>query len=159
MQQPTDQETTHPQDPRRLGVESQAASADSVRPPAAVLEAIVRRFHERQLEESPERLAKLIHPEAEMALVVNDFRPVRGRDQIIASLADARHQMIYSAHVERCEALDPTTLLLQGYARYAVERGLSHSTIYWLDTFRDGLLWRVRAFRKEAAARAALWDR
>jgi hypothetical protein len=90
-----------------------------------------------------------------MALVINDFRPVRGRDQIIAVLAIARNRMIYSAEIERCETLDPRTLLLRGQARYAVDRGLSHSTVYWLDTFRDGLLWRVRAFRKETAARAA----
>lgn len=131
MQQLTNQEATHP------------------------LEAIARSFHERQLEEPPARLAELIHAEAEMTLVVNDFRPVRGRDQIIASLTDARHRMIYSAEVERCEVLDPTTLLLRGHARYPVEGGLSHSTVYWLDSFRDQLLWRVLAFRKEAEATAA----
>jgi hypothetical protein len=63
--------------------------------------------------------------------------------------------MIYSAEIERWEALDPTTLLLRGQARYAVERGLS----YWLDSFRDRLLWRVAAFRKEAEARAAYESR
>jgi hypothetical protein len=155
MQQLTDQEATPPQDAGRLGVKGQALSAAGAPPPAAVLEEIARRFHERQLEEPPERLAKLIHEDAEMALVVNDFRPVRGRDQIIASLADARHQMIYSAEIEHCEALDPTTLRLRGQARYPLERGLAHSTVYWIDCFRDQLLWRVTAFRKEAEARAA----
>ncbi|MGE5272212.1 MAG: hypothetical protein ACM3QU_00340 [Verrucomicrobiota bacterium] len=152
MQQLTNQEARHLLDAQRPG-EDRCESGAS--PPAAVLEAIARRFHERQLEEPPERVAKLIHEDAEMALVINDFRPVRGRDRIIASLADARHQMIYSAEIERCEALDSTTLLLRGQARYAVERGLSHSTVYWLDGFRDQLLWRVTAFRKEAEARAA----
>lgn len=130
-------------------------SESGARPSAADLEAIARRFHERQLEEPPERIAEMIHEDAEMTLVANDFRPVHGRDQIIASLADARHQMLYSAQIERCEALDSTTLLLCGHARYAVEHGLSHSTVYWLDSFRDQLLWRVTAFRKEADARAA----
>jgi hypothetical protein len=78
------------------------------------LEAIARRFHERQLEDSPERIAELIHPEAEMALVVNDFRSVRGRDQIVAELSEARERMIYSAVVERCEKVDESTLLLRG---------------------------------------------
>jgi hypothetical protein len=152
MELPTDQEATPLVDLERLGEGPRESGA---RPPSAVLEAIARRFHERQLEEPPERLAKLIHEDAEMMLVVNDFRPVRGRDQIIASLADARHRMIYSADVDRCEALAPTTLLLRGHARYAVERGLSHSTVHWLDSFRDQLLWRVAAFRTEAEARAA----
>jgi hypothetical protein len=152
VQQLTNQEATLLLDGQGLG---EGPYESGARPPATVLEAIARRFHERQLEELPGRLAELIHEEAEMALVVNDFRPVRGRDRIIASLADARHRMIYSAEIERCEALDPTTLLLRGQARYAAERGLSHSTVYWLDSFRDGLLWRVGAFRNQAVARAA----
>jgi hypothetical protein len=152
MQQLTNQEAEHLLDAQRLG---EAPCESGARSSVAALEAIARRFHERQLEEPLERLAKLIHPEAEMALVISDFLPVRGRDQIVASLAGARDRMIYSAEIERCEALDPTTFLLRGQARYAVERGLSHSTVYWLDSFADGLLWRVGAFRKEAAAKAA----
>jgi hypothetical protein len=123
--------------------------------PARPLESIARRFHERQLEEPLERVVRLIHEDAEMTLVVNDFRPLCGRDRIIEALGVARDRMIYSAEIERCEALDPTTLLLRGQARYAVDRGLSHSTVYWLDSFRDQLLWRVGAFRNEAQARAA----
>jgi hypothetical protein len=154
MQQLTIQDATPLSDAQPLGSLHHAVSEFGARS-GSVLEAIARRFHERQLEEPLERLAKLIHPEAEMALVISDFLPVRGRDQIVASLAGARDRMIYSAEIERCEALDPTTFLLRGQARYAVERGLSHSTVYWLDSFADGLLWRVGAFRKEAAAKAA----
>jgi hypothetical protein len=119
------------------------------------LEELARTFHERQLDEPLERLAELIHEDAEMALVVNEFRPVRGRDRIIESLSDARHRMIYSATVDGCESLDAATVLLRGRARYALERGLSTSTVYWLDIFRDGLLWRVTAFRTEDEATAA----
>jgi hypothetical protein len=150
MQQLTDEAAIHPQDEQPL-VEGQAESeAGQMR----LLESIARRFHERQLEEPLERTALLIHEDAEMALVINDFQPVCGRDQIIQALAVARNRMIYSAEIERCEALDPTTLLLRAQARYAIDRGLSHSTVFWLDSFRDQLLWRVTAFRKEAAARA-----
>jgi hypothetical protein len=46
--------------------------------------------------------------------VVNDFRSVRGRDQIVAELSEARERMIYSAVVERCEKVDESTLLLRG---------------------------------------------
>ena len=123
---------------------------------AVELEQVARRFHERQFEEPLDRLAKLIHEDAEMSLVINDFRPVRGRDEIVASLSDARERLWYSAEVEQCEALDSATLLLRGQARYAVEQGISHSTVYWLDSFRDGLLWRVAAYRSEKEAKAAL---
>jgi len=119
------------------------------------MEAMARRFHERQLQDAPERIAALIHPSAEMALVVNDFGSVQGRDQIVALLGEARQRMIYSAWVERCEKIDETTLLLRGQARYPLERGLAHSTVYWLDSFQDELLWRVQAFRTETEARAA----
>ena len=90
-----------------------------------------------------------------MALVVNDFRSVQGRDRIVALLGEVRHRMIYSAEVEKCEWIDETTLLLRGQARYPVGRGLAHSTVYWLDRFQDELLWRVQAFRTETEARAA----
>ena len=62
--------------------------------------------------------------------------------------------MIYSAEVEDCESLDPVTLFLRGQARYALQDGFAASPVFWLDCFRDGLLWRVEAFRTEAAARA-----
>jgi len=92
---------------------------------------MARRFHERQLQDAPERIAALIHPEAEMTLVVNDFGSVQGRDEIIAMPGEARQRMIYSAWVERCEKIDETTLLLRGQARYPLERGLAHSTVDW----------------------------
>ena len=124
-------------------------------PVAVGMEAIARRFHERQLQDAPERIAALIHPEAEMALVVNDFRSVQGRDRIVALLGEVRHRMIYSAEVEKCEWIDETTLLLRGQARYPAGRGHAHSTLYWLDRFQDELLWRVQAFRTETEARGA----
>jgi hypothetical protein len=50
--------------------------------------------------------------------------------------------MIYSAEVEDCESLDPVTLFLRGQARYALQDGFAASPVFWLDCFRDGLLWR-----------------
>jgi hypothetical protein len=50
------------------------------------LEKRARRFHERQFEEPLDRFRALIHEDAEMTLVINNFQPVRGRDQIMASL-------------------------------------------------------------------------
>jgi hypothetical protein len=113
MEQLTSQEATNLFDEQGLG---KGSPESGTHPSVAVLEAIARRFHERELEEPLECLAKLIHPDAEMALVLNDFRPVRGRDQIMEVIAQARHRMIYSAEIEACEVLAPATLLLRGQA-------------------------------------------
>jgi hypothetical protein len=122
----------------------------------AELEARARRFHERQLEDPPHRIAALIHDDAEMVLLANRLQRLRGRQVIMAALARGREAEIYHAEVDRCEALDRDVLLVSGQARYALDdSGIGVSRVWWLDEFRDGLLWRVVAFRAEAAARGA----
>ena len=123
--------------------------------PESEMESISRRFHERQLQAPIETMAELIHEDAQMSLVVSDLEPLHGRDQVLARLSRAREAMIYSATVDRCELLDDAALLLRGQARYAMDQGIGHSTVYWVDEFRDGLLWRVRAFWSETEARKA----
>jgi hypothetical protein len=89
-----------------------------------------------------------------MTLVMTHFRSVRGRDAIIEALYRRRESLLHSARVERFEWLDDHTLLVRGQVGYAAEvSGVVQSTIWWVDEFRDGLLWRVRAFKDEAAAR------
>ena len=123
---------------------------------SAYAERLARRFHERQLEDALEQIGLLIHEDAEMTLVVNGLKPLCGREVIVTSLSGVRESMIYSAEVKSCEWLDEDTLLLRGNARYSVgDRGLSHSTIWWLDKFREGLLFQVRAFQTEPEARTA----
>jgi len=117
------------------------------------LEAIARRFHERQLEDRPDRIAALIHEDAEMTLLANYLRTLRGRRSIMAALARGRDAEIYQAEVERCELVGPDILLVRGQARYALDDGgVGVSRVWWLDEFRDGLLWRVEGFRTEQAA-------
>jgi hypothetical protein len=117
------------------------------------LEATARRFHERQLEDRPYRIAALIHEDAEMTLLANYLRTLRGRRAIMAALARGRDAEIYQAEVEQCELLTPDILLVRGQARYALEdSGVGVSRVWWLDEFREGLLWRVEAFRTEQAA-------
>ena len=123
--------------------------------PESEMESIARRFHERQLQAPIESMAALIHADAEMALVVSELEPLYGRDQVLARLSQAREAMIYSATVDRCEVLDEATLLLRGPARYAMDQGVGHSTVFWVYEFRDGFLWRVRAFWSETEARKA----
>jgi hypothetical protein len=117
------------------------------------LEATARRFHERQLEDRPDRIAALIHEDAEMTLLANYLRTLRGRRAIMAALARGRDAEIYQAEVEQCELLSDDILLIRGQARYALDdSGVGVSRVWWLDEFRDGLLWRVEAFRTEQAA-------
>ena len=44
---------------------------------------------------------------------------------------------------------------VSGQARYPVQDGVANSTVFWIDVFRDELLWRVRAFRSAGDARTA----
>jgi hypothetical protein len=133
--------------------------ANDTEPDAArqsAIEATARRFHERQLDDPPERIAALISGDAEMKLLVHHLRPLYGRRAIMAALAEGRESELYSAKVERCQPLDEDTLLVCGHARYALEQGgVAHSSVWWVDRFRDGLLWRVEAFTSEVDARAA----
>jgi hypothetical protein len=127
--------------------------ADAAAPELQDLEATARRFHERQLEERAERIAALIHEDAEMTLLANCLRTLRGRRAIMAALARGRDVDIYQAEVDHCEALGPEVLLVRGQARYALDdNGIGVSRVWWLDEFHDGLLWRVEAFRTEQAA-------
>ena len=122
----------------------------------AKLERVARHFHEHQTHDPPTRLAALIHEDAEMTLLVNHLRPLRGRQAITIALERGREADYHSAQVERVEWLDDATLLLAGQARYAAENGgISTSRVWWVDSFREGLLWRVGAFMSEAAARQA----
>jgi hypothetical protein len=117
------------------------------------LKATARRFHERQLEDRADRIAALIHEDAEMTLLANYLRTMRGRRAIMAALARGRDAEIYQAEVEQCELLSDDILLVRGQARYALDdSGVGVSRVWWLDEFRDGLLWRVEAFRTEQAA-------
>jgi hypothetical protein len=117
------------------------------------LEATARRFHERELEDRADRIAALIHEDAEMTLLANHLRTIRGRRAIMAALARGRDAEIYQAEVEQCELLSDDILLVRGQARYALDdSGVGVSRVWWLDEFRDGLLWRVEAFRTEQSA-------
>ena len=119
------------------------------------LERLARHFHERELEETPEEIGWVVHPDAEMKLLVNGLQVLRGRTAVVQMLADLHDSAIYSAKVEEMEWLDELTLLISANVRYAEAGGVSTSRIWWLDEFRDGLLHRVQAFKTEVDARAA----
>jgi len=116
---------------------------------------MLRRLHEN-LAADPSVIEQLIHPQAEMCLLVSYGRPLRGRAAVINALARGREAEMYRAQVTDVEWLDEHTALTSARARYALEQGgFADAKVYWLDEFRSGLVWRVRVFRDSAEARKA----
>ena len=112
--------------------------------------------HEHQLGAPLEVLEALMHEDAEMALFVNHLRWISGRANILAAVGSGRASDAYRAAVRWCEWLDEDTLLVSGRVRHALERGgFSEGSVWWLDEFRDGVVWRVQGFKHEADARVA----
>jgi ketosteroid isomerase-like protein len=120
-------------------------------------EAMLRAMHEHIKAGDPiELISETIHPDAEMRLLVSFGKPVRGQAAIVAALENGRQAAIYRAQVHRHEWLDEQTSLTFAHARYALEQGgHAEGNVYWLDELRDGLIWRVQAFKSEAEARRA----
>lgn len=113
-------------------------------------------MHEHEGSGSAETVAPLIHPECSMRLFVSFGKLLRGRDAVIAALEGGRQAAIFRARVDRFEWLDENTVLSFARARYALESGgFSEGRVVWLDQIRDGLIWRVRAFKREGDARRA----
>lgn len=122
----------------------------------AAAEAMLRAMHEYQVGSSTADLAASIHPDAEMRLFVSFSRLLRGREAVLEALESGRQAEIFRAQVERFEWLDEHAVLTFARARYALEPGgYAEGRVVWLDEIRDGLIWRVRNFRHEAAARRA----
>jgi hypothetical protein len=120
----------------------------------ATAEVMLRTLHEHVSTQRTGDIAPLIHPEAEMHLLVSHGRLLRGRDAIVDSLQHGRAAELYRAQVIGFEWLDEHTSLTSATARYALERGgFAEGTVYWLDEFRDNLVWRVQVFSTEQEAR------
>jgi hypothetical protein len=117
------------------------------------LQEVARRFHESYEDADPGWLSETIHEDAEMTLVMTHFRSIRGKEAILEALFRPRESLFYSAHVDAVEWIAEQTLLVRGDVRHAVEyASTANSRIWWVDEFRDGLLWRVTAFRNESEA-------
>jgi ketosteroid isomerase-like protein len=118
------------------------------------LESLLREVHEHEGRAPVGEIASYIHPDCRMRLLVSFGKLLRGRDAVLTALAEGREASIYRARLERFEWLDETTVLSFGRARYALEQGgFAEGRVVWLDRFRDGLIWSIRAFTREADAR------
>jgi hypothetical protein len=81
-------------------------------------------LHERKRDAGPLDLAVMIHPDAEMRLLITYGAVVRGRDQIVAALERAQRDAgLCEASVRRFEWLDDQTVLTFGRARYKLPAG------------------------------------
>jgi len=122
----------------------------------AAAEAMLCAMHEHQGGAPLGDVADLIHPQAEMRLLVSFNRVLHGREAIVEALERGRQAAIFRAQVERFEWLDDTTALAFARARYALEQGgFAEGRIVWLDEIRDGKIWLVRNYKQEAEAREA----
>jgi hypothetical protein len=63
--------------------------------------------------------------------------------------------LLFRATISSLEWLDEVTVLASGYARYPRDPGWAESAVWWLNEFRDGMLWRVRGFFRKDDARQA----
>ena len=124
-------------------------------------EAMVRLLHEHRRGGDKHDLAAVIHPEAEMRLLITYGTVLHGGATITAALENAhRNAELYDATVRKFEWLDARTVLAFGHARYALPGGgHAEGRVYWLDEFRDRLIWRAHVFMHEAGARSAYEER
>jgi hypothetical protein len=119
-------------------------------------EAVLRAVHEHSVDEPIERIASLIHPEAEMRLLVSYGQVVRGRPEITRALQHGRAAETFRAKVEQFQWLDESTSLTSAQARYPLASGgFAEGKVYWLDEIRAGMIWRIHVFKTEEAAREA----
>ena len=100
---------------------------------------------------------ELLHADAEFSLLAFEGRTIRGRNAIARAL-NASLALWYRPRVVSTELLDQRTVLVEGVARFPKGRGIAESRAYWLEEVLDGLVWRVRGFTSEAAARKAYAD-
>ena len=123
----------------------------------ASAERMLRRLHEHRRGQKPVDIASMIHPQAEMRLLITFGVLLQGRAMIVEALERAqRNAELYQGTVRRFEWLDDETVLTFGRARYALTGGgHAEGRVFWLDEFRDGLIWRVHVYMREAGARRA----
>jgi hypothetical protein len=88
-------------------------------------------------------------------LLLFEGRTLRGRLSIVRELNSSRAAW-YKPRVLAVQRLAEDVVLVRGRGQYPLAgRGFGGGRVFWIDELRDGLVWRVRGFRSERAARAA----
>lgn len=118
--------------------------------PELLVPEFIRRLHDRAA-----GWEELVHEEAEFSLLLFEGRTVRGRWSIARELNSGAAAW-YRPRVLEVERLADNAVLVKGMGQYPLPgRGFGGGQVFWIDELRDGLVWRVRGFRSERAARAA----
>ena len=104
--------------------------------------ALVRRLWSAFEARDWERLRSLYHPEARLSAVATDRTPL-SPEQFLESLRAVASDELYSATWYSCQAVDEACAIVNGSVRNRLpDGGFSVSTLYWLMTFCDGMLYR-----------------
>jgi len=100
-------------------------------------------------------LKRLIHPEAEIEMVLLEREAARGPEELEAVLTEARNR-VHRPTVSRIEEIADDAVVMIGRIQYDDARGgLYDRKAVWLTVLRDGKLWRTRVVGSVADARAA----
>ena len=117
---------------------------------------MIRALHEHWIEEPVELIARYIHPDSRMRLLITYGELVRGRDAVLRALQEGREASTWRAQVNDVEWVGDDVALTSGYARYPLQAGgFGEGRVFWLDEIRDAMIWRVHVFRNEEDARRA----
>ena len=94
-------------------------------------------------------LATLVHPEAEIEMLLLGGEPARGPEGLHDALAAAR-EGIHRPTGSRLEAVADDAAMMIGRIQNMDARGaISDRTAVWLTVLRDGKLWRTRVLTAE----------
>jgi len=119
--------------------------------PAALLVAEAMALYERG---DLDALVALVHPDAEIEMVVLGGGAAHGPEGLVVALTQAR-EGVHRPTMTSVEGLGTDAALMIGRIQYTDARGgLTDRKAVWLTMLRDGLLWRTRVFDSEAEARA-----
>jgi hypothetical protein len=102
-----------------------------------------------------ERAQEIWHPEALLAGIASDWKPLSPGDTI-ESVEQAKRGGIYVLTHGEILPLDESAVLAEGRCRYRHPAGgLADSTVYWVHTFVDGRVYRTGIYTSAEQARAA----
>lgn len=103
-------------------------------------------------------LAELVHPEAELQMLLLGDDPARGPDGLRDALRP-RGDVVHRPTVTHIESISDDAAIMAGRIQYTDTRGgLTDREAVWLTVLREGRLWRTRVFASADEARAAYAD-
>ena len=88
-----------------------------------------------------DRLLTLYHPDALLSAIVTGRKLLAPRD-LVAAVRSADGDPIYTVRYEETYPIDEHAAVVKGQVRHRIRGGIAHDPVFWLFTFRDGLLYR-----------------